>query len=367
MNEMTLAGARKNVLLQLAFPAVLAWGQGMAGGGPASIWPAAGDYAGSKRCALCHASEARSYPGNSMSRASEAIQSCQILARNPRLTWSDGPYRYVIEKSGDKYRYAVTDGARTAEATLLYALGQGKAGQTYVYEKGGQYYESRVSYYQQLNGLALTVGAQNLQPENIDQALGRMVSHGEARDCFGCHTTGARRGNEFQLDKFENGVECEDCHGPGADHANAMQTGKHTGEAIRPLTGMTAEEANELCGSCHRTWDAIMLLKIRGTSNVRFQPYRLTNSPCFSSADRRIACTACHNPHQRLVTDAKAYDSKCQACHNAQNAAIAKKTCKVATEACVSCHMPRYEVPGSHHAFADHWIRVVKAGERYPD
>jgi hypothetical protein len=302
-----------------------------------------------------------------MSRALEPINHCEILTRNPHLTWSDGPYRYAIQKTGEKYTYTVTDGAASAEATLLYALGQGKAGQTYVFEKAGQYYESRVSYYQQLQGLGLTVGAQNLQPGNIDQALGRLMSHGEARDCFGCHTTGARRGNDLQLDHFENGVQCEDCHGPGAEHLSAIQSGRPVQGTIRALKGMKAEESNELCGSCHRTWETVMLLKIRGTANARFQPYRLTNSQCFQSADTRIACTACHNPHQALVTEAKAYDSKCQACHNAQNAAIGKKTCKVATEACVSCHMPRFEVPGSHHAFADHWIRVVKAGERYPD
>ena len=47
---------------------------------------------------------------------------------------------------------------------LHYVFGQGKAGQTYVYEKDGRYFESRVSYYQELHGLDLTVGAQNMAP-----------------------------------------------------------------------------------------------------------------------------------------------------------------------------------------------------------
>jgi hypothetical protein len=29
--------------------------------------------------------------------------------------------------------------------------------------------------------------------------------------------------------------------------------------------------------------------------------------------------------------------------------------------------MPRYELPGANHAFADHWIRVARKGESYPD
>ena len=340
--------------------------QDMAGGsGSAFIWPAKGEYIGSQKCAICHQTQAGTFRSSSMSRALEAIETCEILRRNPKMEWSDGPYHYLIEKSGARYRYTVTDGKERAEATLLYAFGQGKAGQTYVYQSGGQYYESRVSYYQELKGLGLTVGAQALSPVNIGQALGRLMSPGEARDCFGCHTTAARRGNELQLEKYENGVQCEDCHGPGAAHVAGIADGHPKPGTIRSLKGLKAEETNDLCGSCHRTWETVMLLKIRGTANVRFQPYRLTNSQCFLSGDSRIACTACHNPH--AAPDAKAYDAKCVACHNTQNTAIGKKTCKVATAACVSCHMPKFTVPGSHHAFADHWIRVARPGDPYPD
>lgn len=340
----------------------------MAGAGSsAAIWPAEGKYAGSGQCALCHPAQARTYRSSSMSRALESIESCQILKSNPRLSWTDGTYRYLIEKTAAGYRYAVTDGKESAEVTLRYAFGQGKAGQTYVYEKNGEYYESRVSYYQELKGLALTVGAQSLQPSNIAEALGRLTTPGEARDCFGCHTTGARRANELNLQHYENGVQCEDCHGPGADHVGSITDGKPKPGTIRGLRGLNAEETDDLCGSCHRTWETVMLLKIRGTANVRFQPYRLTNSKCFLSGDSRIACTACHDPHSAPATDPKAYDSKCGACHNPANTAIRKTQCTVAREACVTCHMPRYEVPGSHHAFADHWIRIARAGDRYPD
>ena len=323
------------------------------------VWSSRGDYAGAAKCALCHPSQARSYQASRMRRAMEPIESCQILQQNPRMAWSDGPYRYLIEKTDAGYRYSVTNGAERAEAMLRYALGQGKAGQTYVFEKDGRFYESRASYYRELKGLGLTVGAQNSRPVDILQALGQVMSPAEARDCFGCHTTAARRGNTLQLDNFESGVQCEDCHGPGAAHIAGIADGKSQPGSIRSLKGLDTEATNDLCGSCHRTWETIMLLKIRGPNNVRFQPYRLTNSRCFLSGDRRIACTGCHDPHTGLQEDAKTYDSKCVACH--------KQTCKVAAENCVSCHMPRYEPPGSHHLFADHFIRVVRPGEPYPD
>ena len=98
-----------------------------------------------------------------MSRALEPIDKCEVLARHPRMEWSDGSYRYLIEKADGHYRYRVTDGSQTAEATLLYAFGQGKAGQTYVYQAGGLYFESRISFYRELDGPGLTVGAQNVR------------------------------------------------------------------------------------------------------------------------------------------------------------------------------------------------------------
>ncbi len=42
---------------------------------------------------------------------------------------------------------------------------------------------------------------------------------------------------------------------------------------------------------------------------------------------------------------------------------------KIATEwlaGCAGCHMPKYEIPGSHHEFTDHFIRIAKPGEPYP-
>src|SRR5579862_4178756 len=80
-----------------------------------TIWPAKGEYVGSRRCAVCHSAQARSFSSSSMSRALESIDNSEILKRNPRLTWTEGAYRYLIEKSGAGYRYMVTDGKESAE------------------------------------------------------------------------------------------------------------------------------------------------------------------------------------------------------------------------------------------------------------
>ena len=127
---------------------------------------------------------------------------------------------------------------------------------------------------------------------------------------------------------------------------------------------MDPQQSNEFCGACHRTWEAVMMMGIMGINTARFPAYRLTNSPCFSLDDRRIACTACHDPHGALVSDNKYYDSKCTTCHSA---AGGKKICSVAKDNCTSCHVQRVSPPEAHHAFPDHWFRIVRSKNDYPE
>ena len=132
---------------------------------------------------------------------------------------------------------------------------------------------------------------------------------------------------------------------------------------MRNLGALTTEEMSEFCGQCHRTWSQIASNGPRGIQNVRFQPYRLANSKCYDAADRRIRCTACHDPHRAVETAAAAYDAKCGACH-----CCAARICRVGNvKECVRCHMPRLELPGAHQKFTDHRIRIVQANEAYPD
>jgi hypothetical protein len=161
---------------------------------------------------------------------------------------------------------------------------------------------------------------------------------------------------DIHFDRLIPGVQCERCHGPTELHVTKLAP-------MKSLRHMGAEDAAEFCGQCHRTWEQIATSGVHGVVDVRFQPYRLTNSKCFDAEDPRIACTACHDPHQEVNPKLADYDAKCQACH-AQSAA---KKCKVGTANCASCHMPKIEIPGSHKFFTDHQIRIVRANEAYPN
>ena len=331
------------------------------------------------QCVSCHRAQALPQPSTSMGHALETVAACEILRAHPKLTFREGTYSYQIVREGDRSVYTVTDGKETLSLPIAWAFGLGSAGQTYVFQRDGTWYESRVSFYKQLGGLDLTMGAKNHDPATLEEAAGRRMDLKETADCFGCHATNAVHDGRLVADRLIPGVLCERCHGESAAHLAAVKTGDVRGAAMRRLGELSTEDLSDFCGQCHRTWSNIAMNGPRDVNNVRFQPYRLTNSRCYDSADPRIRCVSCHDPHREVQHEAAAYDSRCLACHPgvatgkpAGRAAAGgdrvrgAKTCPRASSGCVTCHMPRYEIPGSHNLFTDHQIRVVKPGEPYP-
>jgi Zn finger protein HypA/HybF involved in hydrogenase expression len=298
-----------------------------------------------------------------MGRALELVKDCDILRAHSRLTFQYGRYSYTIARQGGRSVYSVTDGTDTITAPIGWAVGLGAAGQTYIFEREGIFYESRVSFYKAIDALDLTWGwGGRPAPIDLTQAAGRVMSRESVTACFGCHSTGAIDGGAFHAEDIQAGVRCENCHTQSLRHMEAVQAGDLKGAAMPHLADMNAEETNDFCGRCHRTWADIAEHGPHNLANVRMQPYRLTNSKCYDANDKRIRCTACHNPHEEAVVGAAHYDAKCQACHGAS-----RKACPVAKRNCTSCHMPKTELPGAHREFTDHQIRIVRAGEPYPE
>ena len=315
-------------------------------------------------CASCHAAESAGQPATPMGHAMEAVGECTILKTHPVLTFQTEKYSYRIERKGSQSMYSVTDGARTITVPIAWAFGLGQAGQTYVFEQAGRFYESRVSFYKAIDALDWTMGATNQAPLDLLQAAGRDLGKRDAAQCFHCHATNGGEGLNLNLTSLIPGIQCERCHGPAGDHMASFKTGHAA--AMKRLTDGSAEEMNSFCGACHRTWDEVAAGPKLGVANVRFQPYRLTNSKCYDSADARISCVICHDPHHPLNLDEASYDPKCLACHSESGNAKAR-LCTVSKNNCASCHMPKIDMPGAHRSFTDHQIRIVRANERYPE
>jgi hypothetical protein len=262
----------------------------------------------------------------------------------------------------------VTDGVNTTSLPPVWAFGF-KNGQTYVLEKDGAYFESRLSFFTKIHSLDVTPGHASEVPNDLEGALGRKMDIDRAKACFRCHTTAAVTSKIFEPEKSIPGVTCEACHGPGAAHVASMtaKDPKQGAEKIMDPADLSPSESVDFCGACHSTWADVMGAGSNpGLGKIRFQPFGLEQSRCWGTdGDARLTCVACHNPHRPIVHEPSAYDSKCLACHGLRTGSkkplSAKTVCKVAARNCVACHMPKYELPQTHAVFTDHEIRVVHA------
>jgi hypothetical protein len=306
-----------------------------------------------------------------MSRALEPVESCEILTVHPRLSFRVGRYNYQIARSGNRSVYTINDGANSISEPILYCFGQGKAGQTYVFRRRGIFYESRVSYYQDIQGLDFTILHPRSEPASLEDGLGRPMTMEAAQGCFGCLSTAAVSDGQLRLDQLMPGVTCEGCHGPGEKHIAAIKAGSRRLQVFNPAKLDADELSQEVCGACHVSFEKALLMPNQGgANNLRYQPYRIFNSRGHNN-DPRISCVACHDPHDRLAESTAFYDSKCLACHlttreQAKTVARSAAACPVSRQQCTTCHMPKIQLPGAHGKFTDHWIRIVKPGEATP-
>jgi|KBSMisStandDraft_5_1062788.scaffolds.fasta_scaffold00371_23 hypothetical protein len=342
-------------------------------------WPTKGsasrdEFAGSSSCALCHFAKASSFKNAAMSHASVPPSQVRALREHNHLLFSIGDYSYQLLTGGDRSTLNVSEGPQSISADLKWAFGSGHMGQTYIYQKDGQFYESHLSFFVKPQALAVTPGQDRSAPKTLDEALGRLQEPSEIKRCFDCHTTASTTSDQFDPEHAFWGVTCEACHGPGAKHISAMTSGNANGKQLIFNPGkLDPVSSVDFCGACHRTWQDVVGNGLIGAGmlNVRFAPYRLENSRCWTQQDARITCTACHDPHQPLLQEDASYDSRCFACHRqraqAKSAKLPGQACPVAIKDCVSCHMPKYQPPTLHSSFTDHWIRIVKPGAPYPD
>jgi hypothetical protein len=335
-------------------------------------WPTKGavrsEFVGPDQCAACHPRQAATQPKTSMARTGQRAAESEILRAHESLAFRSGAYSYSIARTDTGSVYTVTNGDESRSAPLAWAFGAGKVGQSFLFERDGTLHEARISYFDSIESLDFTPNRKLAAPRDVDDAMSRAVGNAEVRRCFACHTTAsAKAGGGADFTALIPGVTCEACHGPGRAHVASMARGrvKEGRAAIMNPRALDAADSIDFCGACHATFWDVKLADERGIAALRSQPYRLQSSRCWSQGDARLRCVACHDPHQPLVRDAASYDARCLQCHVTTGAASTEshpgRACKVGTERCASCHMPRYEVPGMHFSFTDHFIRVVRS------
>lgn len=352
---------------------------------PTQSQPSSQEFVGDSACARCHARMTASQRLTPMARTMLPPAVAEVLRENSDLSFQVKNYVYKIQSSGTGNKrqstYTVADGRQTLTYPLTWAFGTGRVGQSYLFKKAdGSFYEARVTYFTKLHALGFTPARALASPASLEQAMYRPVPQAEVLRCLNCHSTGTEIAGSLDEAHLVPGVHCEACHGPGAKHVSAM-TGAPAGQhpvrsEILDPADLSPTEAVEFCGACHGSlWD-VKLAHVTGVSTTRSAPYRLVTSKCWAKGnDPRLTCTACHDPHEQLETDPKAYDSACLQCHASRgtshpslsSAGPMRAACPVATEKCTTCHMPKVFVPEMNDTFTDHRIRIARAGEPFPE
>ncbi len=207
-------------------------------------------------CATCHEEQALPQPATPMAHAMELPSHNDVLAAHPSLTYRKDGYSYSVVTKNGRSTYVVSDGTKTVSIPIVWAMGA--QAQTWVLERNGNLYESRVSYYPSIHALEITTGDEHMTPKNIEEAIGRPIGMDEAKACFNCHSTNALHDHQLDLKAVHPGLACERCHLGAQAHAAGMLSGSASAPIPPSLGKLQSEDISNFCGQCHRSWETVV-------------------------------------------------------------------------------------------------------------
>jgi predicted CXXCH cytochrome family protein len=246
---------------------------------------------------------------------------------------------------------------------LLYYIGSGRRGRSYLFETDGFLFESPVNWYanKQTWDMAPAYQSASEIPLNLPAYT----------SCLHCHVSGMQAplkgtANRYPTPAFtHNGVSCERCHGQGAAHVNATAHG-NDGAIVNPAK-LSAARRDEVCMQCHL--EGKVAIERAGRHVYEFRPgaaladyiryfvlvggqsagqsarlgavsqvEALAQSGCKKKAGDAMWCVSCHDPHRSPAPEERVayYRGKCLACHGESFAAKHH----VDRPDCTGCHMP---------------------------
>jgi predicted CXXCH cytochrome family protein len=355
------------IVLLLAFLPTLAQ---LAPARPATS-PKAQDYVGSEGCKSCHAEIYRSYSLTAMALASgSAIQA--VLPGEFTHAPSGVHYRVYTENDAAWLSFERSgDPAVHGTRRLLYFIGSGHRGRTYLFAVDGFVFEAPINWYAQKRVWDMAPAFQTAR--QIPMTLPALPG------CLSCHTSGAQTPLAGTENKYEQplfahgGIVCERCHGAGGAHASG------NGAIVNPAK-LAPARRDAICMQCHLEGNVAIEQPGRHLSDFRpgenladdihyylytkegEQPLRalgqseaLALSACKRKSGDAMSCTSCHDPHSSPSAEQRVayYRGKCLACHG--EAFAAKHHAD--RQDCTSCHMPpTNSVDVAHTQATDHRI-----------
>ena len=320
-------------------------------------------------CDACHELIVRSYADTAMARASGPA--LEALIPGEFLHPPSGVRYRIYEENGKAWLSFERNGADSLKGTreLLYFIGSGRRGRTYLFNEDGFAFESPVNWYAQAKSWDMTPAYRSATqiPLNLPTAA----------SCLHCHTSGSHAPfpgteNRYPEPLFaQNGITCGRCHGDSKAHAS-------TGANMMKLATLPSAKRDAVCMQCHLEGNAA--IEQNGKHLYDFKPDEdlgeyvhylvlvgdrksnpravsqfeaLAESACKRKSGDELHCTTCHDPHgsPRPAERVAYYRSRCLNCHGEKFG----KAHHARTPDCTSCHMPRlFSSDVAHTQATDH-------------
>ena len=258
---------------------------------------------------------------------------------------------------------------------LLYYIGSGRRGLTYLFADDGFVFESPINWYGDRHVWDMTPAYQDAREMPLN-----LPAH---TSCLHCHVSGMRPPVDGTENRYampllaHSGVSCERCHGPAGAHIKG-------GPIVNPAK-LSPDRRDAICMQCHMEGrvsieragrhiydfrpgdslsDYVRYYVLTGGSSSELgavsQVEALAQSGCKKASGDKMSCTSCHDPHftPSAAERVEYFRGKCLACHGASFAAKHHAEHKD----CTACHMP--ESPSkdvAHTEVTDHRIPRVPA------
>lgn len=328
-------------------------------------------FVGNEACAKCHASIYNSYEKTPMAHAS-GIATDNLIPTDFTHKKSGVHYRIYSEAGHVWLTFDRKGDDLHGKRELLYYIGSGRRGLTYLFADDGFVFESPINWYGDRRVWDMTPAYQDAAEAPLN-----LPAH---TSCLHCHVSGMRppidgTENRYAMPLLRHaGVSCERCHGSGTAHLQG-------GAIINPAK-LSPDRRDAICMQCHM--EGRVSVERAGRHIYNFQPgdalsdfvryYVLAGSPanlgavsqvealaqstCKKMSGDKMSCTSCHDPHYSPSAQERVeyFRGKCLACHGAEFGARhhAKQ------RDCTACHMP--ELPSkdvAHTEVTDHRIPRV--------
>ena len=265
---------------------------------------------------------------------------------------------------------------------LLFYIGSGKRGRTFLFERDGYWFEAPINWYAKKRQW-------DMAPNHLsdrEMPLTMPVDPG----CLHCHASRVASSlpdarNHYAGAPFAvGGITCEECHGEASAHVTSQ--GK---VAMLKLDALEPVRRDSVCLNCHLEGETAVDRFGKKTEDFRpgdnlfdyadFFVYRsekgsggratsqfeaLLESQCRKKSGERLTCTSCHDPHGSPSPEQRTmyYRQRCLQCHSEPT--LVKHHPEDLD--CTACHMARSASTDiAHEQVTDHLIRK-RIPERSP-